>query len=314
MRTRTRWLLAITSMTLVLTATVAAHADGDTRQARGRGGIARSWSGNPRFWGASNALLTYHGGPVMRSNTTFAIYWSPTGSTWQRGYRRSINRYFGDVAADSGGTQNVYSTETQYYDSNGSIKYRSTFAGSYLDDAPFPANGCPAYGGMSVCLTDTQLIAEVHRVTALLGLPEDGRHSYFLFTPKSVGSCFDETGSVCAFTYYCAYHGFDDSLLYANQPYAETVDSACGLDGPTTNDADATINTASHEHREMINDPYLTAWYDNKGYEGSDKCAWTFGTTTSTTNGPYNQTINGNHYLLQQEWSNATRGCVQHGL
>jgi hypothetical protein len=315
MRTRVRTPLVIAAAALVLTATVSAHAEDGTRRTRGRGGIASARTvGGPKSWGASNAALTYHGGPVMRSNSTFAIFWAPSGSTWQSGYRNTIKSYFADVAADSGTKQNVYSTETQYYDSTGHIRYRSTFAGSYVDTAAFPRNGCPAYGGMSVCLTDTQQIAEVHRVTKLLALPEDGTHTYFLFMPESVGSCFDAAGTQCAFSYYCAYHGYDGALLYASMPYAETDDAACGLQGPHASDADATINTASHEHREMINDPYLTAWFDNKGYEGSDKCAWTFGTTTSTSSGPYNQTINGHHYLLQQEWSNASRGCVQRGL
>jgi hypothetical protein len=313
MRTHTRSLLVISAVALVLTTTATAHAQGDTRHVRGRGGIVAARTvGGPKAWQASKELLSYHGGPVMRTNSTFAIFWAPSGSVWQSGYRGAIKSYFSDVAAASGSNQNVYSTEKQYYDTTGHIAYRSTFAGGYVDTSAFPPNGCPAYGGMSVCLTDTQQIAEVHRVTKRLGLPEDGTHTYFLFMPKSVGSCFDAAGTACAFTYYCAYHGYDGALLYASMPYADTSD-ACRLEGPHANDADATINTASHEHREMINDPYLSAWFDSKGYEGSDKCAWTFGTTTSTSSGPYNQTINGHRYLLQQEWSNASRSCVQRG-
>jgi len=314
MRNIKRLVLGISAVALMLAATVTAHAGDAGSSSHGRGGIATVRPTKPRFWGASGSVLDYHGGPVMRTNSTFAIYWSPAGATWQSGYRETINGYFANVAADSGSGDNVYSTELQYYDTTGHIGYRSTFAGSYVDHSAFPANGCPAYGGMSVCLTDAQVVAEVHRVTDRLGLPEDGTHSYFLFMPKSVGSCFGPSGTVCAFTYYCAYHGYDDSLLYASMPYAETVHRWCGLNGPNGNDADATINTASHEHREMINDPYLSAWWDNKGYEGSDKCAWTFGPTSRTAVGPYNQTIDGHRYLLQQEWSNATKSCVQRGV
>lgn len=53
--------------------------------------------------------------------------------------------------------------------------------------------------------------------------------------------------------------------------------------------ADSTINVASHEHREAINDYRLNTWYDALGYEGSNKCAWSFGSLASG----YNQTING---------------------
>src|SRR6266581_3479547 len=62
---------------------------------------------------ATVANLLYHGGPVMRTNKTFAIYWVPSGWSMVSGYRSTINRYFVDVARDSGGVQNVYSTLTQ---------------------------------------------------------------------------------------------------------------------------------------------------------------------------------------------------------
>lgn len=314
MRNSERLLLGAIAIVLVLAATVPAQAADELAPSHGRGGIATVRSTKPRFFGASNSVLDYHGGPVMRTNSTFAIYWAPAGTTWQNGYMGTIDGYFNNVAADSGSGDNVYSTELQYYDTTGHIGYRSTFAGSYVDRSAFPSNGCPAYDDMMVCLTDAQIVAEVHRVTDQLGLPEDGTHAYFLFMPKSVGSCFDAAGTVCAFQYYCAYHGYDDSLLYASMPYADTSPLGCGLNGPHGVDADSTINTASHEHREMINDPYLDAWWDNKGWEGSDKCAWTFGPTSTNALGAYNQRINGHLYLLQQEWSNATKGCVQRGV
>jgi hypothetical protein len=37
-------------------------------------------------------------------------------------------------------------------------------------------------------------------------------------------------------------------------------------------------------------------------------------TSATTSEGKYNQTINGHHYLLQEEWSNATKSCVQRGV
>ena len=310
MRTAFRIALSAVAVTALLATAMPAQATDSGKQL----GSPVASGVRSRYWGASASVLRYHGGPVMRTNSTFAIYWSPTGSTWQQGYTNSIDGYFRDVAADSGSGDNVYSTEMQYYDTRGHIGYRSSFAGSYVDHAAFPRNGCPAYGGFDVCLTDAQIIAEVHRVTRTLDLPEDGTHAYFLFLPKSVGNCFDADGTVCAFTYYCAYHWFDGSLLYATMPYAATV-AACSLKGPNGGDADGTINVTSHEHREMINDPYGNAWWDNKGYEGSDKCAWTFGSPLGTTaNGPYNQVINGHRYLLQREWSNATKRCVQRGV
>jgi hypothetical protein len=265
-------------------------------------------------WATGKPNLRYHGGPVMHANTTYAIYWVPNGKTMSAAYQANIDRYFTDAAADSGKTSNVYSVETQYYDTHGFVGYDQAFGGSVVVQRRFPRNGCPRYGGMGVCLTDKQIAVEVANVVTAQGWPTDAQHAYFLYLPKDVGTCVDRSGSACAFTDFCAYHSGaylgTKPMLYANEPYGETKKS-CTLPIPANgNPADSTINTTSHEHREMINDPLLNAWFDRDGNEGSDKCAWKFGTLLGATpDGPYNQVINGDAYLLQQEWSNATNDC-----
>src|SRR5947209_2665108 len=52
--------------------------------------------------------LTYHGGPVMHTNTTYAIYWLPSGQTVSSKYESLITGFFQNVAAASGSTSNVY--------------------------------------------------------------------------------------------------------------------------------------------------------------------------------------------------------------
>jgi hypothetical protein len=266
--------------------------------------------------GGSGGNLTYHGGKVLRTNRTVAIYWMPAGSTFANGYASTISQYFTDVAAASGATDNVYGVETQYYDGSGAhIQYASTFGGSVTDSNAYPTSGCADSVAVTTsCISDAQIRAEIQSLftAGKLGSP-DANTTYFVFTGKNVGSCY--SSSSCAFSQYCAYHSNVTvngvTVQYANQPYADTVPSACDAgnypNGQST-EADATINVASHEHRESINDPLGIAWYDRRGYEGSDKCAWNFGTLT----GNYNQTINGNHYALQQEWSNASSGCALH--
>jgi hypothetical protein len=166
-------------------------------------------------------------------------------------------------------------------------------------------------------LTDGQLQTEIQSVIAANGWKPDLSTEFFMFTPKGVGSC---AGSACAFSYYCAYHSqigtSSSAVLYANMPYVMTVPSACGSgESPNGSDADSTINVVSHEHNETITDPLGTAWFDNSGNEDGDKCAWNFGSPTGGTGGAeYNQTINGRHYYLQQEWSNASSGCVLTGI
>jgi len=255
----------------------------------------------------------------MRTNKTFAIYWIPAGWSMVSGYRGTINRYFVGVARDSGGTQNVYSTLTQYSDTTGRIAYSQTFGGSTTATTAFPANGCPAYRTMRVCLTDAQVAAQVKRVIAAKGWVAGPTHAFFLFLPKSVGTCDDAGGSACAFVGFCAYHSWAGSgstqVVYANMPYADTDPGGCSTgQRPNGNDADDTLNVTSHEHREMIEDPNGNAWFDSSGEEGADKCAWTFGATIgSTASGAYNQVIDGHDYFVQEEWTNSHSRCVQRG-
>jgi hypothetical protein len=205
-------------------------------------------------------------------------------------------------------SSNVYAAATQY----SGIQYSSTFGGTYTDTSAFPGSGCSLYSGLSECLTDSQIIAEVDKVVNLKGWTRNGTNMFFVFTPSNVGSCFDNSSS-CAYTSYCAYHGYTPSgAIYANQPYAAHAGCDEGqYPSGAANQADPTINVVSHEHNEAITDYRLNAWYDNQGYDNGDKCAWLFNPVKGSNGSEYNQTINGHHYFLQMEWSNNGSKCVQ---
>ncbi len=264
---------------------------------------------------AGTGQLLYHNGPVMHTNTTYAIYWEPPGYGMQVGYSSLIDQFFTDVAAASGQTTNVYYTATQYSDGAGNVQYSSTFGGSYMDTTPLPASGCTdSY--TPVCLADWQLRAELQKDIAANGWPVGQTSDFFLFLPKKVGSCY--RGS-CAFSGFCGYHGVigtgSTEILWANMPYADTARTRCdGGQHPNANNADATISIASHEQNETITDPRWNGWYDSSGDETGDKCAWRFGPLTGPAGAQYNQTINGHNYFLQEEYSNLQAGCVQSGL
>jgi len=76
--------------------------------------------------------------------------------------------------------------------------------------------------------------------------------------------------------------------------------------------ANSEVNTLAHEIEETTTDNMGNAWYDNRGYENADKCAWTWGTTaTSPSGGVYNLKANGLYFLVQQNWVNAgSGGCA----
>ena len=260
----------------------------------------------------------------MHTNQTYTIYWVPSDQatyTVDANYTSLIDRFFVDVAHDSGQTSNVYDSDTQYYDSSGYISYSSSFVDSVdsvVDSSPFPQSGC-SDPYTSVCLTDAQIQQEIGNVIAAHDWTPGPSAVFFMLTARGVGSCFDSSSSSCAFTQYCAYHSSFESgstvTLYAYIPYADTVSRGCDAgQHPNGDDADATINLISHEHNEAITDPLGNAWLDRLGQENGDKCAWTFGTPLgSTPDGAYNQVINGHPYYLQQEWSNLSAGCVLTG-
>ena len=272
--------------------------------------------------GGSGGNLSYHNGPTMSVNNVYAIYWA-AGGAMDPSYRTVIDQYFNDVAAATASlkTDNVYWANTQYYGLNKSpIVNTSKLLGSEWDLNPLPASGCKLYTGVTACLSDQQLRDEINRVATKNGWPRDGSTLYFIFTAQGVGSC---SGSSCAFSTFCAYHSWitvGGTLLYANMPYANTAPTGCGVaqspNAVLNKDADATLNVTSHEHNEAITDPQGTGWYDRRGYENGDKCAWNFGAVLDSTvpaGKQFNQSIGSGKYYLQQEWSNKSSKCVLTG-
>jgi hypothetical protein len=258
-----------------------------------------------------------------RSKAVNAV--GPATLTFDASYQTLINRYFTDVAHDSGGGGNVYSVAKQYSDGSGSIQYQSTVGGSYVDNDPLPKNGCDD-GVDAYCLTDAQIEAEIQTVLTAKGWHGGLDRMYFLMTPNGVGSCSDALATECSSNFFCAYHSFftnpaTEDVIYANEPYmgpsGNCIDSSQGF--PNDADSDTTINLISHEHNEAITDPLTDpsheAWIAADGSENGDFCAYGFGTQTGAGAGAYNQVINGHHYDLQEEFSNAaglTGGCVQY--
>jgi hypothetical protein len=296
---------------------------------KGAAGGGLDFPGSPR---PAPANVTYHGGWVMRTNTTYVIYWLPAGSTCGAAdpscdtYITGVDRYFKDVAAASGSDSNVYSVDTEYSDTTGPIAYQSTFGHAFVDQHAFPAydpsTSCtdPPY---PICLTDQQIQAELQRVITQLGWPDGETTLFNVMTPDSVSECNDKTSTFCLGN-FCAYHGAftgSDSqpIVYTLEPFAET-DGCAGIPAnpsPNGDDADPADNLISHEMNEAITDPWpLTGWYTGPTAahgEIADLCAWNFGNPLGTApNGQaYNQVINGHYYYLQQEWSNDGSHCLQ---
>jgi hypothetical protein len=306
---------ALAALAVLVPTGTAGAAPSPSAPAGHTGGIVPVHGGAHAAGGASGSgNLAYHNGPVMHTNSVYVIYWVPAGFSVSSGYESTINRFFTDVAHDSGGTANVYSIDTQYYDNtHGHILYSTAFGSSQavVDADPLPTSGCrDSY--TSVCLSDSQIQAEIRTEITKQGWTASSTNFFLMVTAKGIGSC---SGSSCAFSQYCAYHGGSSGLYYANMPYADTVPAACDSGQAPNSDpaADSEISIISHEHNETITDEQLNAWYDRRGNEIGDKCSWNFGTALGGANGAeYNQVINGNHYYAQQEYSNQIAGCALH--
>jgi PKD repeat protein len=280
--------------------------------------------------------LDYNFGPVMSSNTNYAVYWQPSGApAYPAEYQSGVNQFFEDLAADSGGHENVDSVATQYNELEGEFaNYDSHFGGALIDTDPYPENGCEE---ASICLTDAQLQAELAKYITAHGLPADFNHAYFLLTPPGVEGCFDETEAECSAgaeinAFYCAYHSAFETegqvVIYANDPYV-TGNGGCD-DGnhPNGKPSDGVIEGGlSHEHNESTTDPLPPfGWADlatgaTTGSENGDKCRnfepeSEFGEPLGEVEvggekETYNQVINGHFYWYQQEWSNQGHECLQ---
>jgi PKD repeat protein len=297
-----------------------------------------------RNFDAAFTNLDYRGGPVMPSNTNYVVVWNPSNysgtpfqskGTYSKDYLSGINQFFTDMATDSGHSTNSDAVSTQYNDSSGNTAaYNFQSGGSLTDTDPLPANGCPAFSG-DICISDAQIQAELDHFLSSQHLPADLSHEYYLVTPPDVASCFDSGGSECSANAdlnqaFCAYHGQTaGSYVYSNIP---DLSGVYGCDPFVTfcpnfncfynnGPADGVLSAISHEHNESTTDPQpnnaWTDWGSNVGGEIGDKCNNDgmddpnlvpqndgFGDDT-----PYNETIGGDHYLIQREWSNQSKSC-----
>lgn len=299
--------------------------------------------------------LLFHGGSMMMTPSTSPlvitpIFWAPSTNPMSSAYTTVILNYLNDVAAASGQNTNVFSVLNEYSGNNGQINYSVTVGAAVNDTDTLPTSGCRLAkadrtriyadgSGYNACLDDAQLQAEINSVTAARGLPHNLSHIYVLYLPKQVESCFNAgstttAANACTINHqpsaaFCAYHSeASSSAIYANLPYpvyASSTGFTCGPDGefgavqsPNGNpDADVEISPISHEVSEAITDPdTMTGWFDSSGFEIGDECAFVFGPTQGTAGQLFNQTINGGHFLTQEEFSNndfalTAGGCVQ---
>jgi hypothetical protein len=242
---------------------------------------------------ARSSNLTYHtGGRVIPNAKAVFIFWGPSfqnPASPDFQYAQTLQAFRNQF-----GTTGEYNTITQYYQIIGGVKtfISQTNLGSGTPDW-FDTSNPPT------AVTDADVQAEVNRYLATHAV--DYSTVYEVFIPSTSYSS-DGGGTSCGgpALQYCAYHSYFGSgttaVKYSIEPYPSC--GGCSVSG--WNAAQNQEHFVCHETREAVTDQQLNAWFDSRGNEADDKCAWSpspfFGT---------------GGYGYQYEWSNANSGCVK---
>jgi hypothetical protein len=193
-----------------------------------------------------------------------------------------------------------FNINTTYYNGanlrvSNAVKYAGTTTDNYT---------------LGTTLSDAGVQGVVSSAISSGKLPKDANGVYFVLTSSDVK---ESSGFL---TQYCGWHtrgsiaGTDIKYSFVGDPTLGMSACAAQTTSPNGNaSADAMVSVIAHELEESVTDPDLNAWYDTRGYENADKCAWTFGTTYAVANGSLaNMTLGSHQYLIQRNWVNASGG------
>jgi len=259
-----------------------------------------------------------HGGPVLRTATNVvAVYWGSStiypggpaaGTTGTKGQDGSLIGFF---LRTLGGSP-YFNINTSYTDASGAhIQNVVNYNGFWANNTNVPASGAS--------VSDAQMLSMLQSGFNSGKIAYDPNTLYIIFSANGVnlGGGFG--------TQYCAYHthgnvnltnGGTKTVLYSAMPYnAGNGSCIAQTTGPNGDPADPEVSVVAHETEETTTDMMANAWFDNRGYENADKCAWTWGTTQTLANGAaYNLTLTENgvskHFLVQRNWIAPNGGCA----
>jgi len=241
--------------------------------------------------------INYHGGPLMLGTPKVYYIWY---GDWSGGASGAVG-ILEDLAKNIGGSP-YYNINTTYYNgSNTKVSNAVDWGGSTTTN-----NGYPR--GKS--LSDSAIQGVVSDAINGNALPKDSNGVYFVLTSSDV------TASSGFCTQYCGWHTYGtiagSTIKYSFVGNPARCPSACAAQssGSPNGDigADGMASIIAHELEEAVTDPVFTGWYDTRGYENADKCAWTFGSTYPAGGGLANMKLGTRDYLIQRNWVNASGG------
>lgn len=226
----------------------------------------------------SSPLMTNHGGKIIATTITQAIFW---GTSW------SNSAFIGDKISgmDSWYTgfsgSNYAKTSDEYTGTNGQVTSATSYLGHVIDTSA-------ASGGGST----SAILAEVCK--AVPNPDPSGNGYYAVYTDQPRGHA-----GYCAYHSYGTCHGVPVQFAFFWNLDGDPGCNPQDTSGQHSEGLAALANVSGHELSEARTDPASPgAWYDGSGQENGDKCAWTFGAPLVTFN-------NNVQWKIQGEWSNA---------
>ena len=228
------------------------------------------------YRGHRSPNMTYHGGVIMPTAVTKAIFW---GTSWA-GY--TGDKMSGmDTWYQGFNGSNYAKTSDEYTGSNGQVGAATAHQGHLIDTSA-------ASGGGNTSAILNEVCKEITS-------PDPSGNGYYpVYVDLSRGSAG-----------YCAYHSSGScNGVRVQFAFFWNLDGDAGCDPQSTvsgqsQGLQALANVSGHELSEARTDPASPgAWYDSNGQENGDKCAWTF-------NVPMVTFSNGSQWKIQGEWSNA---------
>jgi hypothetical protein len=234
--------------------------------------------------GSSSPLLTYHGGKILPTAHTVAIFW---GAGWSDATFVS-DKFTGLDAFYVGFNGSNYAgTNTEYTGIGGQVGSATNHLGAFVDTSAGPSHAPKT----------STILAEVCKVAADpngVAPNPDGSSYYAVYTDLKRGHA-----GYCAWHSYGSCNGTPVQFAFF---FNLDGDAGCDPQDKSTSNSQglaALANVSGHELSEALTDPASPgAWYDSSGAENADKCAWTFGA-------PYLTLSNGATFKIQGNWSNA---------
>jgi hypothetical protein len=221
--------------------------------------------------------MTYHGGKIMPTADSQTIFWGPSwaNSTFVGDKITGLDSWYTGFS-----NSNYSKTSDEYTGTNGQVGAATSYGGHNVDASTASGGGSTA-----------AILAEVCKVVTSPDKSGNGYYAVYVDLPRgNAGYCAYHSAGMCGtqLVQFAFFWNLD------GDPGCDPVDTTTGHSQGLA----ALANVSGHELSEARTDPASPgAWYDSRGQENGDKCAWTF-------NVPSVSFPNGTSWKIQGEWSN----------